>query len=141
MHRRSSGDGDVEPEQQLARTLGITLPDQIYSDIDKIDALERMLSERLTRLEGHAANLQSTTETSISSHLLDARTTFELLQDSLLAKSRYNKVHLLDPELKSLVTKLEMEIVTMQQDLEAVDLHNLQSRNVHREQLVQRWSR
>ena len=141
--RRSSGhfDEDIEPEQQLARNLGIALPAEGVSDYERGNLLEKMLAERLNRLEGHAASLQSTTESSISSHLLDARMTLGLLHDSLLADTQYHKVQLLDPSLEDAVTSFEKEIQNLQDDIEAVDLHSLQARNVHREQLIERWSR
>ncbi|KAH7348726.1 hypothetical protein BKA65DRAFT_266279 [Rhexocercosporidium sp. MPI-PUGE-AT-0058] len=141
--RRSSGhfDEDIEPEQQLARNLGVALPPEGVSDQERANLLEKMLAERLTRLEGHAASLQSTTESSISSHLLDARMTLGLLHDSLLAESQYHKVQFLDPNLEAAVTNFEKDIQHLQDDLEAVDLHSLQARNIHREQLIERWSR
>jgi hypothetical protein len=142
--RRSSGkllDEDIEPEQQLARNLGIALPAEAVSDTARIDVLERALSDRISKLESHATSLQSTTESSISSHLHDAHTTLELLHDSLLAESLYHKVQLLDPRIESSVATFEKDVQDLQKDLEAVDLHTLQSRNVHKEQLIKRWSR
>lgn len=142
-NRRSSGnfDEDIEPEQQLARNLGIALPAEGISEQERANLLERMLAERLARLEGHAASLQSTTESSISSHLLDARLTLGLLHDSLLSESLYHRVQLLDPNLEAAVTDFEDDVQRLQDDLEAVDLHSLQARNVHREQLIERWYR
>jgi hypothetical protein len=140
--RRSSGhDEDIEPEQQLARNLGVVLPAEGISDSARIEALEKMLSERMTRLEGHANSLQSTTETSISSHLLDAQNTLGLLQDSLLAETQYGKVRLIDPQIESDVSKFDQEVQNLQKSLEAIELHQLQAKNVNREQLVERWSR
>ncbi|KAL2064073.1 hypothetical protein VTL71DRAFT_4567 [Oculimacula yallundae] len=141
--RRSSGhfDEDIEPEQQLARTLGIILPAEVVSDHERANLLEHMLAERLTRLENHATSLQSTSESSISSHLLDARMTLGLLHDSLLSESLYRKVQLLDPKLEADVEDFEHDVHRLQDDLEGVDLHSLQARNVHREQLIERWSR
>jgi hypothetical protein len=142
LRRRSSGhDEDIEPEQQLARNLGMALPGEGLSDTARVDQLEKMLSERVTRLEGHAISLQSTTEMSISSHLLDAHTTLGLLQDSLLAETPYHKVRLLDKKVESDVTSFEHDVHDLQKSLEAVDLHKLQTKNVHREQLIKRWSR
>jgi hypothetical protein len=140
--RRSSGpEEDIEPEQQLARNLGVALPAEGVSDNARITHLEKMLSERITRLEGHANSLQSTTEKSVSSHLLDAHTTLGLLQDSLLAQTLYHKVRLLDPKVESDVASFEQDVQHLQKSLDAVDLHSLQAKNVHREQLVERWSR
>ncbi len=140
--RRSSGhDEDIEPEQLLARNLGVVLPAEGVSDNARIEALEKTLFEKITRLESHTNSLQSTTETSISSHLLDAQNTLGLLQDSLLAETRYGKVRLIDPQLESDVSKFDQEVRDLQKDLEAVELNTLQAKNVHREQLVERWSR
>ncbi|OWP07460.1 hypothetical protein B2J93_4989 [Marssonina coronariae] len=141
--RRSSGafDEEIAPEQQLARNLGVALPSEGVPDQERAGLWERMLAERTTRLEDHAASLQSTTESSIFSHLHDARMTLELLHNSLLAESRYGRVHLLDPELDSSVVKFEQDLEDLQNDLEAVDLHSMQAKNVFREQLIERWSR
>lgn len=140
--RRSSGqiDDEIDPEQQLLRNLGISLPDAA-SDRSRIDALERALLDRANKLDGHAHSLQSTTETSISSHLLDAHVTLHILRNSLLAQSPYNSVSLLDPEVESSLSTLENDIQQLQGKLEQVDLQKLQARNVHREQFVERWSR
>ena len=141
--RRSSvlENDDVEPEQQIARNLGITLPPVGVSEQARANALEKSLSERLTKLEIHSTSLQSTTESSISAHFLDANLTLQLLQDSLLAESLYSKVRLLDPDIEASVTMFEQEIESLQGGLEGIDLSALQERNVKREQLVERWSR
>ncbi|KAI9049955.1 hypothetical protein LZ554_006102 [Drepanopeziza brunnea f. sp. 'monogermtubi'] len=141
--RRSSGayDEEVAPEQQLARNLGVALPAHDLSDHERASLLERMVSERTSRLEGHADSLQSTTEQSISSHLLDAKMTMQLLRNALLSNSQYGKVRLIDLDLDNAVTTFEGDVQALQDSLEAVNLHNLQARNVHRDQLVERWSR
>ena len=87
------------------------------------------------------ASLQSTTETSIASHLLDAHVTLNLLQDSLLADTHYHTIHLLDQDLESSVDNFEHDIQVLQDELEAIDLYSLQTKNVHKEQLIERWSR
>lgn len=142
-HRRSSGnmEEDMDPEQQLARTLGLSLPAEGVPDAERVEAIEKMLFERISRLEGHASSLQSTSESSIASHLLDAHMTLGILHDSLLAESLYGKVHLVDPSIEKSVANFEKDIQNVQQSLEAVDLHSLQSKNVHRDQFVQRWAR
>ena len=94
----------------------------------------------MTKLQIHSASLQSTTESSVSSHLLDAHLTLQLLQDSLLTVSLYHKVRLLDPDIEASVSMFEGEISDLQQSLEGLDLSVLQGRNVRREQLVERWS-
>lgn len=141
--RRSSGhhDEDVEPEQQLARNLGVALPSEGVSDYERVALLDQMLAERNARLASHAASLQYTTESSISSHLLDARMTLDSLHGSLLLDSQYGKVRLLDPNLEKSVTNFEQNVQNLQDELDAVDLHSLQAKNVHKEQLIKRWSR
>jgi hypothetical protein len=142
-HRRSSGnmEEDVDPEQQLARNLGLSLPADSVVDTERTTILEKMLFERIGRLEGHATSLQSTTESSIAAHLLDAHMTLEMLHDSLLADSKYGKVQLVDSNTEASVMSFERDIQNVQESLEAVDLHSLQSKNVHRDQFIQRWAR
>jgi hypothetical protein len=141
--RRSSGhlDEDIEPEQQLLRNLGISIPSEANSDATLNEVLERALSDRLGKLEGHANSLQSTTESSISSYLNDAQVSLQLLRDSLLADTRYHKVQFLDPEINSSVAGFEKDVLDMQEKLEAVNLQKLQARNIHREELIERWTR
>lgn len=141
--RRSSGqqDDDIEPEQQLLRHLGITLPSDVISDRTHMEVFERALSDRLTKLEIHTASLQSTTESSITLHLTDAHTTMQMLRDSLLAESLYNKVQLLDPDIECSIAIFEDEINALQGKLEAVNLQKLHAKNVNREQFIERWSR
>jgi len=138
--RRSSGPVE-NPEQQLLRNLGISQSSELTSDEAQTEVLERVLSDRLRKLEGHAATLQSTTESSISSYLLDSHATLKLLRDSLLSDSEYNKVRLLDSETESNMMNFELDLLTLQEKLEAVDLQKLSARNIHKEQLVERWSR
>lgn len=143
IRRRSSGqaEDELEPEQQLLRNLGISLPADSAPEQQRIDALERALFDRANRLEAHSHSLQSSTETSISSHLLDAHITLHLLRNSLLAHSPYNSVSLLDPDVESSLSMLQNDIEHLQERLEGLDLKKLQARNPHREQLVERWSR
>ncbi len=141
--RRSSGhfDEEVDPEQQLARNLGITLPEATISDAARVEFFENALAERIARLESHMIGLQSTTETNISSHLADAHVTLGLLRDSLLKESRFGKVRLMDKEMEESVEIFESEVEALSEGLGAVDLRGLQGRNILREQLVERWSR
>jgi hypothetical protein len=141
--RRSSGqiDDEIEPEQQLLRNLGVSLPIDSESGHQRIDALEKVLLDRANKLDGHANSLQSSIETSISSHLLDAHVTLHLLRNSLLADSPYHSVKLLDPEVESSLSKLENDVQQVQENLGSLDLQKLLARNAHREQLVERWSR
>lgn len=141
--RRSSGhaDEDIEPEQQLVRNLGIGLPAGAMTDQSRLEILERALSDRMTKLDGHATSLQSTTESSISSHLLDAHITLQLLEDCLLQDSFNHQVQLIDPVIYASVTSFEEDIQDLQRRAEGVSLQKLQSKNVHREQLVGRWAR
>jgi hypothetical protein len=140
--RRSSGqiDDELGPELQLLRNLGLSLPD-VNSDHSRVDALEKALLDRANKLEGHEQSLQSTTESSISSHLLDAHVTLHLLRNTLLAQTPYHSISLLDQEVESSVSKLEDDTQQLQATLESTNLQKLQPKNVHREQFVARWSR
>ena len=93
------------------------------------------------KLEAHAASLQSTTETSISAHLHDARITFQILQDALLSETSWHTPKLLDEDIEEAVKMFEDEIGDLDRGVERVDLGSLQGRNVHRERIVERWSR
>lgn len=141
--RRSSGhlDEDMDPAGQLARNLGITLPAADASDHERAAFLEKALLDRANKLDVHMTSLQSTTETSIASHLLDAHVTLNLLQDSLLADTKYHTIHLLDQNLEASVDMFEHDIQALQEELEAIDLYSLQNKNIHKEQLIERWSR
>jgi len=138
--RRSSGPAE-DPEQQLLRNLGVSQSINSSTDAARIEELERALSDRMRKLEGHAATLQSTTESSISTYLLDSFLTLQLLRDSLLSDSAYNKVRLLDSETQSNMANFELDLQTVQDKLDIADLQNLTARNIHKEQLVERWSR
>ena len=138
--RRSSGPAE-DPEQQLLRNLGISQAIDSTSDQARIEAFERALSDRMRKLEGHAATLQSTSESSISSYLLDSHLTLQLLRESLLSDTSYNKVRLLNSETESDIASFELDVQDLQKNLDAVDLQKLSARNVHREQLIGRWSR
>jgi hypothetical protein len=140
--RRSSGlqEEETEAEEQLLRNLGIYLPPDLTSDEARIDALEKVLSDRTSKLEGHGSSLQSTTESSISSHLLEAHIVLQQLRGSLLTGSPYNNVYLLDRSIESHVVDFETDLKAMQEELEGVNLQKLTARNIHKEQFVERWS-
>ncbi|CAG8951684.1 hypothetical protein HYFRA_00005484 [Hymenoscyphus fraxineus] len=141
--RRLSGmdDEDIDPEQQLAQNLGITLPADTATDQERVKGLEQILTDRITKLDIHSSSLQTTTENSISSHLLDSQLTLQLLQDSLLAETLYHKVRLLDPDIESSVSMFQQEIVDLQESLDDIDLQQLLAKNVNREQIIERWGR
>jgi hypothetical protein len=144
--RRSSGadDDNIEPSQALLRNLGVSLPiDPVgpTSDISKIEILEKALFDRASKLENHASNLQSTTETSISTYLLDAQLTLQLLRDNLLAESEWGNVRLTAGDLEQRMDAFEGDVEQVQRKIERVDLRALQGRNVHRDEILARWSR
>jgi len=141
--RRSSGhlEDDLGPEQQLLRNLGVSIPAEATSDQTRSDVLEKAMSDRISKLEAHVTSVQSTTESSISCHLQDAHITLQLLRDSLLTESPYHQVQLLDPEIIYSVDKFEQDVQALQERIEAVNLQRLQTRSVHKEQLIERWSR
>ncbi|KAF7935282.1 uncharacterized protein EAE97_008189 [Botrytis byssoidea] len=139
--RRSSLFEEMDAEQQLLRNLGITLPNESDTDDARTEFLEKSLQERTEKLKNHMANLESTTETTISSHVHNADVTMKLLYNALQADSVYGEVQLLDPDIVSSFNTFEEEIKNLQENLEAVNLQRLQLKNVHKEQLIKRWSR
>ncbi|KAG9243119.1 hypothetical protein BJ878DRAFT_512346 [Calycina marina] len=138
--RRSSGTVE-DPEQQLLCNLGISQADDSIPDEERLELFERALSDRRKKLDSHASALQSTTESSISAYLLDSHLTLQQLRDSLLADSKYNKVQLLDAKTKSGLAAFDAEVQSVQERLENIDLENFSGRNVHKEQIIERWSR
>ncbi|EMR90078.1 hypothetical protein BcDW1_1252 [Botrytis cinerea BcDW1] len=139
--RRSSMFEEMDAEQQLLRNLGITLPNESDTDDARTELLEKSLQERTEKLKNHMANLELTTETTISSHVHNADITMKLLYNVLQADSVYGEVQLLDPDIVSSFNTFEEEIKNLQENLEAVNLQRLQLKNVHKEQLIKRWSR
>ncbi|QSZ37760.1 hypothetical protein DSL72_008859 [Monilinia vaccinii-corymbosi] len=139
--RRSSMFEEMDAEKQLLRNLGISLPPENNTDDSRTEFLENILHERAEKLRSHTANLESTTETTISSHVHNADVTMKLLHNALQADSVYGEVQLLDPDIVSSFNTFEEEIRNLQENLEAVNLQRLQLKNVHKEQLIKRWSR
>ncbi|POS86726.1 hypothetical protein EPUL_001394 [Erysiphe pulchra] len=132
--------GEIKPEQSLAQNLGITLPKSGSEEINVLK-MEKILSEKVARLESQEEILQKTMESSISSYLSDAHLTFALLRDELLDKSPYHEVNLIDPELLKTMDLLETEILKFQAKLEAIDLYDLQEKNSQRDYFLERWSK
>lgn len=139
--RRSSMFEEMDAEQQLLRSLGISIPTENDNDDARIESLESILREKSERLKSHTANLESLTETTISSHVHNADVTMKLLYNTLQADSVYGEVQLLDPDIVSSFNTFEEEIKNLQENLDAVNLQRLQLKNVHKEQLIKRWSR
>lgn len=139
--RRSSMFEEMDAESQLLRNLGITLPNENETDDARTEFFETLLRERMEKLKSHMANLESSTETTISTHVHNADVTMKLLYNALQADSIYGEVQLLDPDIVSSFNTFEEEIKNLQENLEAVNLQRLQLKNVHKEQLIKRWSR
>jgi len=137
--RRSSlqADEEAEPEQQLLRNLGISIPE----NRPRAEILEHALRDRLRKLGSHTTSLQSTTESSISSHLHNADISLQLLYHSLLDESVYHEVQFLDPDIKSSLATFESEVEDLQKSMESIDLQKLQAKDTRRDQLIKRWSR
>lgn len=134
-------DDDIDPEEQLLRNLGVSIPLDAKSNHQRAQVLDQALTDRANKLQNHAAGLQSTMESSISSHIHDAYVTLQLLKRAQLSDSQYGKVQMLDSKLESGLEDMQSEIKQVQESLAAVDLRELQSKNTHREQMIQRWSR
>ncbi|KAH8815499.1 hypothetical protein F5884DRAFT_772613 [Xylogone sp. PMI_703] len=132
---------DLEPEEQILRSLGISIPPEAKSSVQRAKALDQALTDRSSKLDKHATGLQSTIESSISAHIHDAYITLQLLRDVQLSDTPYRTVQLLDSKLESSLKEFQTEIEHVQQTLAEVDLQSLEARNVHREQIIQRWSR
>lgn len=137
--RRSSVNGEeqVDPELAILQSLGVAIPEDVSPD----ESLERILRDRLGKLENHTTSLQSSTEASIASQLRNANVSLRLLYDSLLDESVYHEVQFLDPDVKTSLVMFEKEVEDIQKTLEGIDLQQLQAKNVHRDELVERWSR
>ncbi|PQE10819.1 vacuolar H+ Ca2+ exchanger protein [Rutstroemia sp. NJR-2017a BBW] len=138
--RRSSMFEEMDAEQQILRNLGIALPTESDPD-ESYGYLEGVLRERAAKVNSHAANLESATEATISSHIRNADVTLQLLHNALQADSVYGEVQLLDPDIISSFNTFEDEIQSLRDSLDAMDLQKLQAKNPHKEQLIERWSR
>lgn len=133
-------DEETGPEQQLAQKIGIMLPQQVDTQTSATK-LKRQLSERQARLESQESSLQSTIESSIISHVSNARLTQVLLRDVLLTNSPFHTVNLIDPELVHSVDLLETEITQAQEKLEAMDLSSLQLPDFQRDKFLERLAK
>lgn len=142
LRRRSSGSTEgLEPEQQLARNMGITLPSSADTESLQGNVVEQVLAERVKKLEIHSSSLRASTENSISSQLHDAHVMLQLLQDTLLKETPYKTVELLSPEMVGSVNTFEQDVAYVQTNIDEIDLHVLQARNATRDQIVERWAR
>jgi len=142
--RRSSAtsfDDDVNPELQILRSLGITLPTESNNERNLAAALHDVLIDRQMKLNGHAKSLQEVSETSIGSHLHDSQVTLQLLMESLLSETQYKSVSLLDKEVQEAMAKLEEGVEEVKRETEAVNFDPLRESNVRRDELVERWAR
>ncbi|RFU31984.1 hypothetical protein B7463_g4378, partial [Scytalidium lignicola] len=134
-------DEDLEPEEQIFRNLGISIPVDAKSNLQRAQVLDQALSDRTSKLENHASSLQSTIESSIKSHIQDAYLTLRLLLDAAHSDTPYGTVQLLDSNIESSLREFQTDIEQVQQSLADVDLQTLQAKNVHRDQIIQRWLR
>lgn len=142
--RRSSAtsfDDDVNPELQILRNLGISLPAEPNNEHNLAAALHDVLMDRQMKLNGHAKSLQEVSEISIGSHLHDSQVTLQLLVESLLFETQYKSVSLLDKEVQEAMGKLEKGVEEVKRETGAVNLDPLRERNVRRDDLVVRWAR
>jgi len=140
--RRSSAtsfDDDVNPELQILRNLGVSIPIEPTNEHNIATSLHDVLADRTIKLNGHVKSLQEVSEASIGSHLHDSKVTLQLLVDSLLSETQHKNVNLLDKEVQESMYKLEKVSKEMKRDIGAVNLDPLRQRNVRRDRLVERW--
>jgi hypothetical protein len=136
----SSLDESIAPEQLLLRNLGIILQEEPSSELNISQSLHESLADRAGKLRWHEQNLQLSSESTISGHLHDAIVTLNLLRDSLLSETPYQKVNFLDPMVRTATSELEHDTEELRDCLEAMNLEKLQQRNTTRETLIERWA-
>ncbi|EPE32699.1 hypothetical protein GLAREA_07833 [Glarea lozoyensis ATCC 20868] len=141
LHRRRSSGIDLDPETQIARNLGITLPPTSATAAQVADSLGRIRRERSTKLGIHATSLQTTTEGSIAAHVAESQVALRVLTDALLAESAYGGVRLVDPDVEASVGMFEGEVEGLKKEMEGLDLEVLRGRSVDGERFVKRWTR
>jgi hypothetical protein len=142
--RRSSAtsfDDDINPELQILRNLGISLPAEPNNEHNLAAAIHDVVTDRQMKLNGHAKSLQEVSEASVGSHLHDSRVTLQLLMESLLSATQYKSVSLLDKEVHEAIGKLEKGVEEVKRETGAVNLDPLRERNVRKDELVERWAR
>jgi hypothetical protein len=142
--RRSSGtsfDDDANPELQILRNLGVSMPSEPTNERNIAATLQDVLTDRAMKLNGHAKSLQEVSEASIGSHLHDSQVTLQLLMESLLSETQYKSVSLVDEEIQEAIGKLEKGVEEIKREAEAVNLDSFREKNVRRDDLAERWAR
>jgi len=90
-------------------------------------------------------SLTQATESTVSTHIHDARVTLQLLRDSLFTGSEYGGIRLGDREVEEAVEALEgdlREVVEGVEDLglgSGGEMAGGKGRNFKREEFVERW--
>lgn len=140
--RRYSGqlDDKLEPELQMMRSLGISLPVGCTPDQSRTKIIEKTLSDRMAKLENHAASLQSTIEASYSSHIDDAQRTAQLLEGCLMQKKQLGGSTETFNGSEVALHNFRQHVKNSRAELEAIQLQEFHQNNAAREEFVKRWA-
>ncbi|KAK5989765.1 hypothetical protein PT974_08025 [Cladobotryum mycophilum] len=142
--RRSSGIGlpEEEPLEALMQALSLpsTGPEEVEGK-ERLIAMARTLQERSRRYDDVARNTQETFELSTTATIDDTRRAIQLLRDSVLAESPYNKARLIDPEIVGSISVLVQEVEKAKEQLALVEGLRGDGKSEKREDFIQRWAR
>lgn len=157
--RRSSGIGllaDISPLEQLLQSLSLLLPEPddilddsseqragrgAYGNMANALSLHATLTDRRTKADGVAGNVQEAFEADTTTHLADGRRALWMARESVLAESEFGAVQLLDPEIDGSIAVMAQEVGNIRSRLGGVakDLDAARRGSAKRDRLVARW--
>ncbi|EFX00040.1 hypothetical protein CMQ_7042 [Grosmannia clavigera kw1407] len=157
--RRSSGVGllvDVSPFEQLLQTLSLLLPepDDVvrngggqhaesgdYGNMVNALSLHSTLTDRRSKADGVATNVQEAFEADTNAHLADGRRALWMTRESILAESGFGAVQLLDPEIDGSIAVMAQEVDNIRTRLGDVadKLAAARKGSEKRDKMVARW--
>jgi hypothetical protein len=163
--RRSSGGvgADEPPIDTLLREVGVVLPmagsdgNTVASSTGKpasanspdmpslqLAAISSALADREEKVADIGRSVQTSFETSSSSHLADIRRALLLVRESILAESPFGPARLADQAVETSIEFLAQGIDAMQTRLAGVGKNTMKSgagiTNSKREEIVARWA-
>ncbi|QPH02372.1 hypothetical protein C2857_006581 [Epichloe festucae Fl1] len=135
----SSGIQEESALETLLSSLAVSLPSEEESPRARVNAISKAVAERARKCDEVAKGAQESLEITTRAHLSDTKLALQLLRDSLLAKSPFGEVKLVDPDIEGSILVLQQEVEKAKEKLRSLEGQSATARSVKKEEFVRRW--
>lgn len=123
--------------ERLLNKLGVSLQ---IAGVHKLDESLDLVDEAKNKTSKIAHSVQSSINTTLSSHISDTSSVQQLLIDALFADTAYQTIQMADHELNSQRTSLESTVGSIGSCLANIGMDAVRQNSVERSAFLDRWS-